>query len=121
MKILIADDDSFFRNFYSTKLKEYGFVIETAVDGEDTLKKLKSFRPDLLFLDIIMPNIDGFSVLEQLKKDTDLKNIPIIVFSTLGQEEDIKKANHLGVNYYINKSYFDFPNMLKKINEVLKK
>lgn len=121
MKILIADDDSFFRNFYSTKLKENGFITETAVDGEDTLKKLKSFRPDLLFLDIIMPNVDGFLVLEQLKNDPELKSIPVIVFSTLGQEEDIKKANQLGVKYYINKSYFDFPNMLNKINEILKK
>lgn len=121
MKILIADDDKFFRNFYSTKLKENGFEIETASDGNETLIKLKSFKPDLLLLDIIMPNKDGFAVLDEIKIDPVLKTIPVIVFSTLGQENDVKKAKELGVVDYINKSYFDFPNMLVKINLVLKK
>ena len=69
MKILIADEDSFFRNFYSIKLKENGFEVQTAVDGSDTLEKLKTFNPDLLLLDIIMPNLDGFMVLKYMKAD----------------------------------------------------
>lgn len=121
MKILIADDDNFFRNFYSIKLKENGFEVESAIDGDDTLKKLKTFLPDLLLLDIIMPNKDGFSVLQLKRNDPMIRSIPVIIFSTLGQENDIKKASELGVNTYINKSYFDFPNMLKKINTLLKR
>lgn len=121
MKILIADDDLFFRNFYSTKLKENGFEVDTAADGGETLEKIKIFKPDLLLLDIIMPNMDGFSVLKSLKEDSSINTLPIIVFSTLGQEDDIKKAVDYGVKEYINKSYFDFPKMLEKISFILKK
>ncbi len=121
MKILIADDDSFFRNFYSTKLKENGFIVETAADGDETVEKTKTFKPDLILLDIIMPNKDGFSVLNDLRADQQLSLIPVVVFSTLGQEQDMQKAKTLGAKDYINKSYFDFPNMLAKINGIIKK
>jgi len=121
MKILIADDDSFFRNFYSTKLKEAGFSVEVAADGFEAIEKIKVFQPDLVLLDIIMPNKDGFSVLSDLKIEPQLSKAPIIVFSTLGQEQDVKKAMSLGANDYINKSYFDFPKMLEQINLLTKK
>lgn len=121
MKILIADDDNFFRNFYSTKLKENGFEVEIAEDGEEALAKAKVFLPDLILLDIIMPKKDGFSTLTDIKSDPQLATIPIIIFSTLGQETDIAKAKTLGASDYVNKSYFDFPNMLAKINLYLKK
>jgi len=121
MKVLIADDDSFFRNFYSTKLKENGFTIDVASDGFETMEKVKVFQPDIILLDIIMPNKDGFSVLNDLKVDPQLSLIPVLVFSTLGQEQDVEKAKTLGAKDYINKSYFDFPKMLEKINILLKK
>jgi len=121
MKILIADDDNFFRSFYSTKLRENGFEVEVAEDGVVALNKAKTFMPTLILLDIIMPNKDGFSVLMDLKADQQLMSIPTIVFSTLGQEADIAKAKSLGAVDYVNKSYFDFPNMLAKINQYLKK
>ncbi len=121
MKILVADDDSFFRNFYSTKLKENAHIVEVASDGVETLEKIKTFQPDILLLDIIMPNKDGFSVLTELKKDPLTASIPVLIFSTLGQEQDVEKAKSLGANGYINKSYFDFPKMLEKIVEIVKK
>ncbi|MBI5127791.1 response regulator [Candidatus Roizmanbacteria bacterium] len=121
MKVLIADDDVFFRNFYSTKLKENGFIVETASDGDEALEKIKVSKPDLILLDIIMPNKDGFLVLNDLRADQQLSMIPVIVFSTLGQEQDMEKAKTLGAKDYINKSYFDFPKMLEKIKEIMKK
>lgn len=120
MKILVADDDSFFRNFYSTKLREYGHTVEVAADGDETIEKLRSFMPNILMLDIIMPKKDGFSVLVDLKKDPILSSIPILIFSTLGQESDVQKALKLGATDYINKSFFDFPKMLEKINLIIK-
>ena len=117
MKILISDDDLFFRNFYSTKLKEQGFQVETASDGNEAFEKMKVFQPDLLLLDIIMPRKDGFSVLADMKKNPLTSSIPVIVFSTLGQEADVTKALGMGANDYINKSYFDFPKMLEKIKK----
>jgi CheY-like chemotaxis protein len=119
MKIIVIDDDPFFRNFYSTKLKELGYTTEVAIDGEDAMAKIKTFLPDLILLDIIMPKKDGFTVLSELSSDLNLKNIPVIVFSTLGQEADVTKAKSLGARDYINKSYFDFENMKNKINSYL--
>jgi two-component system alkaline phosphatase synthesis response regulator PhoP len=120
MKILVADDDSFFRNFYSAKLKESGFMVEVAADGDEALEKAKTFRPDVLLLDIIMPNKNGFAVLRELKTDPLISSTIVVIFSTLGQEEDVKRALELGASDYINKSYFDFPKMLEKINSFLK-
>jgi CheY-like chemotaxis protein len=119
MKIIVIDDDPFFRNFYSAKLKELGYTTEVAIDGEDAINKIKTFLPNLILLDIIMPKKDGFTVLSELSTDPNFKNIPVIVFSTLGQEADVTKAKSLGARDYINKSYFDFENMKNKINSYL--
>ncbi len=118
MKILLIEDDTFFRGFYSTKLKEKGIEIDVAADGEEGLQKIASFHPDLVLLDIIMPKKDGFEVLETMKKEG--TNIPTLVFSTLGQEKDVEKARLLGAKGYVNKSFFDFDKLYAKILEVSK-
>ena len=119
MKILIIEDDPFFRNYFSSKLRESGFLVETAVDGQEGLKKIKTIKPDLVLLDIIMPNKDGFEVLTTMNSNPTNNPIPVIVFSTLGQEDDVKKAINLGAKDYINKSFFDFNKILEKINHQL--
>lgn len=121
MKILIADDDTFFQKFYSTQLAEKGYEVDVASNGVEALEKLRSFKPNLLLLDIIMPEKDGFEVLSDKAADPSIKNIPVLVFSTLGQDADIKKATDLGAKSYINKSFFDFDILIKKIEEVIKK
>ena len=103
MKILIIEDDKFFQKFYSTKLSEQKVEVEVASDGEEGLMKMKEFNPDLVLLDLIMPKMDGFAVLNQRMQDEILKKIPVIIFSTLGQEKDVKQAQKLGANGYINK------------------
>ncbi len=120
MKILIADDDIFFQKFYSSQLKEKGYEVEVATNGIEAIEKLKSFHPDLMLLDIIMPEKDGFEVLSEKGADPVLKKIPVIVFSTLGQEQDIKRTIDLGAHGYINKSFFDFDALVAKIKEVVK-
>ncbi|MBI4080646.1 MAG: response regulator [Candidatus Levybacteria bacterium] len=121
MRILIIEDDKFFQNFYALKLTEQGFVIDVASDGEEGLQKLHTTKPDLILLDLIMPKKDGFQILEAMSKDPTLKKIPVLVFSTLGQEQDIEKAKKLGAVDYINKSFFDFTNLIAKINGILQK
>lgn len=121
MKILLIEDDKFFQNFYSLKLKEAGFEVETADDGLQGLDKIKASNPNLILLDLIMPGKDGFQVLVEKSKDENMKNIPVIVFSTLGQEQDVKKALELGASDFINKTFFDFNNLLTKVNLVLVK
>lgn len=119
MKILLIEDDRFFQKFYSQKLKEQNIETEVAGDGEEGLLKMRKFRPDLIFLDLIMPKLDGFAVLKSRLADPNLIKIPVIVFSTLGQEQDIENAKKLGATDYVNKGFFDFATMMTKINAVM--
>lgn len=121
MKLLIVEDDKFFRSFYANKLQEKGFTIESASNGEEGLEKLKGFTPDLILLDLVMPKMDGFGFLEGRGKDEDLKKIPVLVFSTLGQDKDVEKAKKLGATDYVNKSFYDFDKLLAKITSMLHK
>jgi CheY-like chemotaxis protein len=120
MKILIVEDDIFFQKFYRTQLAAQGYEIDVAINGEEALEKIKAFHPNVILLDIIMPKMDGFEVLEALNEDGSIKSLNILVFSTLGQEKDIKRAAELGAKGYINKGFFDFNTLLAKIQEVAK-
>jgi DNA-binding response OmpR family regulator len=119
MKILLIEDDAFFQKFYAFKLQEQGYQVVNAVDGEDGLLKLQQELPNLVLLDLIMPNKDGFDVLAAKQAAPAVAQIPVIVFSTLGQEEDIKRALTLGATDYINKSFFDFDALLAKIQALV--
>lgn len=119
MNVLIVEDDIFFQKFYSTKLQEAGFKTDVALDGEQGIIKAREFHPDLIILDIIMPNKDGFGFLEDVAKDEELKKIPILVFSTLGQEQDVQKALQLGAIGYVNKTFFDFDKLKTRIEEAI--
>ena len=117
MRALLVEDDKFFQHFYSTKLRERDIEVEVASDGEEGIMKMKSFSPNIVFLDLIMPKKDGFEVLTERSVDSNLLKIPVIVFSTLGQEKDIENARRLGANDYVNKSFFNFEEIMTKINK----
>lgn len=121
MKIIIVEDDHFFQNFYSVKLKDLGYEVEVAGNGQEGMDKIKTFLPDLILLDLIMPVKDGFQVLSELKNDPALSKIPVIIFSTLGQDSDVKKAMDLGARDYIYKSFFDFDNFIQRVIAFLPK
>lgn len=121
MKILIAEDDVFYQKFYTTKLQEKGFEIVLAIDGEDAIQKISESIPDIILLDIIMPKKDGFEVLASIRSNAITQNIPVIIFSSLGQTNDIQKAINLGAKDYVNKSFYDFDLLLSKINAYTKK
>lgn len=121
MHVLIIEDDTFFQKFYASKLKEKGCIVDIASDGEIGIKLMHNKMPDVVLLDLIMPKKNGFQVLEQVSKDKKLQKVPILVFSTLGQEKDVKKAKDLGAVDYINKSFFNFESLMAKITEVSKK
>jgi DNA-binding response OmpR family regulator len=118
MKILIIEDDKFFREFYALKFKEQSAEVAIAADGEEGLQKIAENRPDVILLDLIMPKKDGFDVLQVLAKETAAVHIPVLVFSTLGQEKDIEKAMQLGAKGYVNKSFYDFDVLYNKVLEV---
>ncbi|HSX09698.1 MAG TPA: response regulator [Candidatus Saccharimonadales bacterium] len=121
MKILLVEDDTFFREFYSSKLKEQNIEVMTASDGEEGLAKVQNFLPDLMLLDIIMPKKDGFEVLKEMAQLQLLPKIPVLVFSTLGQEHDVEKARLMGAKGYVNKSFFDFDKLFSRILELTQK
>jgi len=115
MKILLIEDDTFFREFYAAKLREKTMEVVTAPDGEAGILMLQTFIPDLVLLDIIMPKKNGFEVLEEMGQLQLLPNLPVLVFSTLGQEKDVEKARLLGARGYVNKSFFDFDKLYGRI------
>jgi DNA-binding response OmpR family regulator len=118
MRLLLIEDDKFFRQFYALKFRERNIEVDEAGDGEEGLTKVKENIPDLILLDLIMPRKDGFEFLDSLEKLNLLNKIPVLVFSTLGQEKDIQRAKDLGAKGYINKSFFDFDRLFSRIMEL---
>ncbi len=117
MKVLLIDDDKFFRQFYSDKLRGKGAEVELAEDGQVGLKKVAEFQPDIILLDLIMPKKDGFEFLKAKAQDNAASQIPVLVFSTLGQEKDVEQAKRLGATGYINKNFYDFDKLFTTILE----
>ncbi|MBL7156316.1 MAG: response regulator [Candidatus Pacebacteria bacterium] len=119
-KILIIEDDQFLRQLIGEKLNKEGYNVSDAIDGEQGVKKIKIEKPDLILLDLLLPGIDGFEVLSQIKKDKGLNEIPVIILSNLGQKEDIDKGLNLGAVDYLIKAHFTPGEIIEKIKNVLK-
>lgn len=118
-QVLIIEDDKFLSKIYSTKLKNEGIDAEFAVDGEMGLEMMRKAKPKLILLDLIMPKLDGFGVLEAMSADADLKTITVYVLSNLGQDEDIARAKELGAKEFIVKSDTSIGNVVDKIKAEL--
>ncbi len=119
-KILIIEDEKFLRNLVKRKLSVEGFVVVESIDGEEGLKKVKEEKPDLILLDLVLPEIDGFEVLTRIKKDPSTSLIPVVILSNLGQKEEIQKGLALGAVDFLVKAYFTPDQILEKIKRVLK-
>jgi len=119
-KILIIEDDKFLRDLISQKLLKEGFEISQAADGEEGIKKIKEEASDLILLDLILPGIDGFEVLSQMKSDQKVSSTPVIILSNLGQKEDIEKGMQLGANDFLIKAHFTPGEIIDKIKNILK-
>lgn len=121
-KILLVEDDQILAKLYQTKLQREGFETDIAYDGQEGLDKMKTFRPDLVILDLIMPKVDGLAFLARIKEDSEAvkKAAPILVLSNLGQESDIKKAMGLGATSFFIKADISLSQMVEKVKEYLK-
>lgn len=120
IKVLLIEDEEVLSNMYDTKFKMEGFEVTKALDGETGLKLAQEAKPDLILLDIIMPKLDGFSVLKKLKEDSQLKDIPVVLLTNLGQDEDVKKGNQLGVLGYLVKANTTPAQVVDRVKEFLK-
>lgn len=114
-KVLLGEDDKFIGRAYSDGLKDAGFDVDIALDGEETIAKMRESRPDLLLLDIIMPNKNGFEVLEEIQLDPELRTVPVVVLSNLGQDSDKEKASELGCVDYLVKSDLSLQDVVDKV------
>ncbi|MDO8668519.1 MAG: response regulator [bacterium] len=119
-KILIVEDDITISSIYEAKFKADGFEVFMAVDGARGLELAKSEKPAIIMLDVILPGLDGFSVLEEIKKDKNIKNIPVIILTNLGTEEDKTKGQKLGAADYLIKASLTPGQIGDKIQEILK-
>lgn len=118
--VLIIEDDEFLRGLINKKLTAEGFAMISAIDGEEGIKKAKEEKPDLILLDLVLPNVDGFEVLAKIKDDPVSSSIPVIILSNLSQKEDIDKGVKLGAVDYIIKAQFTPEEIVDKVKAILK-
>lgn len=116
-KILIIEDEEVLINLISTKLSKAGYEVEQAKDGEEGMAKIKSWRPDLILLDIIMPKVNGYEVLEKMQEER--IGIPVIIISNSGQPIEIEKTESLGAADYLVKANFSPQDVLDKVSGYL--
>lgn len=114
-RILIIEDDDFLRSLAVSKLEKEGFVMETAGTGDEGLEKVLALPPDLLILDLMLPNVSGFDILKQVREHETTKKLKVIVFSNLGDESDIKQCLDLGVSEYLVKANFTLNELAEKV------
>ena len=120
-KILFIEDEISLQTTLGGALKEAGFEIENAYDGETGLKTAQTSKPDLILLDLILPKMDGFQVLKDLKSGSETKDIPVIVLTNLESADDVGKVIALGATTYLVKSNYELGDIVEKIKEILKK
>lgn len=119
-KILLVDDDRLMVKMYQGKFEDDGFEIAVAVDGKMGFDKALEFKPDLILLDILMPNVNGLEMLKNLKGNDKTKKIPVILLTNVGGgDEDVERGLSLGAVAYLVKAHYDAKDVVKKVKEIL--
>lgn len=118
-KILIVEDEASILNGISDKFTHEGFMVFKAKDGQDGLDKALKERPDFILLDNLMPNTDGFYLLEHLRKDEWGKNVPVIMWSNSHDSRTLARAKKIGIQDFMIKSEWEYRDVVKKVREIL--
>jgi len=116
-KILLVEDDPLLIDIYLTKLRAENFEVEIARDGEEAINKWKEFCPDLIILDIVLPNNDGWEVLKKIRQED--SSTKILILSNLSQKEEVEKGLQLGADIYLIKSEYTPSEVINKIKQLL--
>ena len=117
--ILICDDQRGFRRIYRDVLEKDGYGVLEAATGEEGWETIIEKKPDLVLLDLGLPVLDGFQVLEKIRRSTQTKDIPVIIFSVLGEPRDVQKALQMGANDYTVKGFYTPRQVLSKIRDLM--
>jgi DNA-binding response OmpR family regulator len=120
IKILLAEDDIQLVDMYNRKFELEGFEVKTAEDGQKALETLKDFVPDVILLDIMMPQVTGLEVLEEIKKDDRLKDALVIMLTNLADEKTAEKIYELGATDYLVKAEMTPLEVCNKVKELIK-
>ncbi len=120
-KVLWVEDDKFLRNMIDQRLAPTGADLVSVTDGAKALETIKSYIPDIIMLDLLMPNVDGFEILKLVKSDESLKHIPVLVLSNLGQKEEVERCKKLGAEDFIIKATIGLDDIIPRIRAVLAK
>jgi len=121
IKILLIEDDSFLLSMYATKFEMENFKVVSAEDGEKGIKAAIKELPDVILLDILLPKMNGFEVLKQLKADKNTNRIPVILLTNLSQKTEIEQGLSLGAEDYLIKAHFMPSEVVEKIKRILEK
>ncbi|MFQ6084609.1 MAG: response regulator transcription factor [Candidatus Aminicenantia bacterium] len=117
--ILFIEDESALQKTFGEILKQEGYKMISALDGETGFRLAKSKKPDLILLDLILPKVHGFEILKKIKADKETKGIPVIVLTNLEGIEDIDKAIELGITTYLVKAQYSLEEVVEKIKKAL--
>ncbi|MDD5738748.1 MAG: response regulator [Candidatus Pacebacteria bacterium] len=118
--ILLIEDDPFLIDIYSQKFKKSGFDVRVAENASKAFQFLEEKIPDLILLDVVLPQMDGWSILKKIRANEAWKACQIIIFSNLGQKEEVEKGLELGANKYLIKSQYTPLEVVKEIEKLLK-
>ncbi len=122
IKVLLVEDDAMLVDMYVMKFESEGFEVRRGGNGIEGLKLLEEKGvPDIILLDVMMPQMDGFTMLGKVKEHPEWKNIPVILLTNLGQETDVKKGLAMGANDYLVKASFTPAQVVEKVKTLLKK
>ncbi len=119
-QILLVEDDPFLVDIYTTKLKESGFNVDVISDGQECLKGIREKTPDLLILDIVLPKIDGWEILREIRQDEKLKGLKVVIISNLGQKSEVEKGIEMGAVKYMIKAHYTPGEVVAEIKKILK-
>jgi len=122
-KILVVEDDVTMREIVVHKMTSSGFEVHEAADGKTAIETWKKVKPDIVLLDLMLPEMDGFQILETVRKEDDaaVANTSVIVLSNLFSKEDIQKAKSLGIEDFMVKAYYTTEEILARVQQALKK
>lgn len=119
-KILLVEDDPFLVDIYKTKFEKEGFEVDVAQEGKGGMRKIEEVKPDVLLLDLVLPNFDGFELLREIKSAPRLKDLKVIILSNLGQKGEVEKGIALGAAKYLIKAHYTPSEVVKEVKKIIK-
>lgn len=119
-RVLIVEDDTFLSGMYVTKLTMERLDVSLAGDGREALRLVKQLKPDIILLDLVIPKLSGFEVLEAIRNDPATKTTPVILLTNLGEKDDVRRGFELGATDYLIKAHFLPSEVVQKVKRLLK-